>query len=273
MSNLYKNCPLYLLAVITCAAAKAAEGDIVTTPSYQLGLPDENYVSVDGMITNGMGTSQDTANIINTLKESLHYGDPNDLMHWYVTSPTEEQTVKCSGNSFRLTYGGSDGSKSAAVMVVWLPAAASEITVSFETYSKALCMSVYTYDYENDSMMLHYAENNIFENPHAPKTSYNFTETITSNNVVGSFTGNYLILMFNTTKKEKTWIDINGAGVSFVPVVTSDEFEINPFNLDVGDNIIVEHEPTIPEPTVPEPTTATLGLVALCALVRRRRRR
>lgn len=268
MSALYKNYPLYFLTAIACTAAKAADGDIVTTPSYQLGLPDENYVSVDGMITNGMGTSQDTANIIDTLKNSLHYGDPNDLMHWYVTSPTENQTVQCSGNSFRLTYGSSKDSYAAAVMAVWLPAAASEITVSFETYSKGLSMSVYTYDYETDSMMLHWAENNIFSNPGAPDTSVNYTQKITSQNVVGSFTGNYLILMFNTTSKEKTWLDINGAGVSFVPLVASDEFEINPFNLDVGDNIIEEHEPT-----VPEPATATLALAAMCALVGRRRRR
>ena len=268
MSTLYKNYPLYFLTVIACTAAKAADGDIVTTPSYQLGLPDENYVSVDGMITNGMGTSQDTANIIDTLKDSLHYGDPNDLMHWYVTSPTEKQTVQCSGNSFRLTYGSPKDSYAAAVMAVWLPAAASEITVSFDSYSKGLSLSVYTYDYETDSVMLHYAENNIFSNSHAPKTSVNFTETITSKNVVGSFTGNYLLLMFNTTDKEKTWLDINGAAVSFVPMVTSDEFEINPFNLDVGDNIIEEHEPT-----VPEPATATLALAAMCALVGRRRRR
>ena len=196
MRILRRNYPYLLVTVILSSAAKAAEGDIVTTPSYQLGLPDENYVAVDGMITNGMGTSQDTANIIDTLKDSLHYGDPNDLMHWYVTSPTEKQTVECSGNSFRLTYGGSDGAKSAAVMVVWLPAAASEITVSFNSYSKGLSMSVYTYDYETDSVMLHYAGNNIFSNSHAPETSKNFTETITSKNVVGSFTGNYLLLMF-----------------------------------------------------------------------------
>lgn len=267
MSTLYKNYPLYFLTAIACTAAKAADGDIVTTPSYQLGLPDENYVSVDGMLTSGMGTSQDTANIIEALKDSLHYGDPNDLMHWYVTSPTEKQTVECSGNSFRLTYGGSDGAKSAAVMVVWLPAAASEITVSFDSYSKGLSMSVYTYDYETDSVMLHWEKNNMFSNSHAPETSLNFTKTITSQNVVGSFTGNYLLLMFNTTNKESTWLDINGAGVSFVPLVASDEFEINPFN-DVGDNIIVEHEPT-----VPEPATATLALAAMCALVGRRRRR
>ena len=268
MSALYRNYPLYILTVIACATAKAADGDIVTTPSYQLGLPDENYVSVDGMITSGMGTSQDTANIIEALKDSLHYGDPNDQMHWYVTSPTEKQTVECSGNSFRLTYGSNKDSYAAAVMAVWLPAAASEITVSFDTYSKGLSMSIYTYDYENDSMMLHWEQNNFFQNPHAPKTSVNFTKTITSQNVVGSFTGNYLILMFNTTSAEKTWLDINGAGVSFVPLVASDEFEINPFNLDVGDNIIVEHEPT-----VPEPATATLALAAMCAWVGRRRRR
>ncbi len=268
MRILRRNYPYLLVTVILSSAAKAADGEIVTTPSFQLGLPDENYVAVDGMLTNGMGTSQDTANIIEALKDSLHYGDPNDLMHWYVTTPTEKQIVECSGNSFRLTYGSSKDSYAAAVMAVWLPAAASEITVSFETYSKGLSLSVYTYDYVNDSMMLHWAENNIFSNPGAPDTSITYTQTITSQNVVGSFTGNYLILMFNTTSKEKTWLDINGAGLSFVPVVMSDDFDINPFNLDVGDNIIEEHEPT-----VPEPTTATLGLAALCALVGRRRRR
>lgn len=252
-----------VLTVFTCTGVKAADGDIVTTPSYQLGLPDSEYVPVDNMLTNGMGTSQDTDNIINHLKESLHYGDPNDLMHWYVTTPSEGQTVTCSGNSFRLEYASKDDADAAAVMAVWLPTDASEITVSFDSCSAGLSLAIYTYDYEMDSVYLHWAENNIFSNPHAPGTTVNFTQTITSQNVTGSFKGNYLLLLFNTTNKEKHMLDINGAGLSFVPVVTSDEFEINPFNDDIGINIV----------GLPEPTTATLSLVALCGLVARRRRK
>ena len=187
-------------------------------------------------------------------------------MGWYVTTPTAGQNVECDGNSFRLTYATQKDAYTAAVMVVWLPAPAKEINVSFESYSKGLSLAVYTYDYENDSVMLHWEGNNVTNNPHAPKTSVMFEETITSQNVVGSFTGNYLLLLFNTTDKEKTWLDINGAGISFVPeypIATIDDFDINPFNLDVGNNIMM----------LPEPTTTTLSLAALCMLAARRRRR
>ena len=43
------------MTVIMSYSAMGAEGDIVTVPSYQLGLPDSNYLTVDEMITQGMG--------------------------------------------------------------------------------------------------------------------------------------------------------------------------------------------------------------------------
>ena len=61
------NLPCCFITVIMSYSAAAAEGDIVTVPSYQLGLPDSDYLTVDEMVTSGMGTSQDSANIIETL--------------------------------------------------------------------------------------------------------------------------------------------------------------------------------------------------------------
>ena len=83
--------------------------------------------------------------------------------------------------------------------------------------------------------------------------------------------------LFNTAEKEKTWLDINGLGISYSPVDVTDGFDINPHNEEVGINIAAFDDdwPIIEEesPSVPEPTTATLSLLALAGLAARRRRK
>ena len=199
----------------------------------------------------------------------------NDLMHWFVTTPTAGQTVECSGNSFRLTYATQNDAYTAAVMVVWLPAPAKEINVSFESYSRGLSLAVYTYDYHNNSVMTHWEENNVFNNPKAPNTSVTFEKTITpgrdpnkkGNKPYDAFTGNYLLLLFNTTEKEQTWLDINGIEVSFVPTTPLEDLiataSLEASEWGVGYNIM----------SIPEPATTTLSLAALSMLAARRRRR
>lgn len=260
-------------------------GDVVSIPEHQLGLPDGNYKSTPGMLTSGQGSSQDLANIVDNLKDALDADDnPLDLMHWYVAPLKEDEKVHyCEPNAFRCDYNGKPGQggekhRVAAAMVVWLPQDARYINVSFASQSKGLSLSIYTYDYMSDTIEEHYSENNIFSNPQAPDTVGTFDEKITSK--VGAFTGNYLILMFNTAEKEKTWLDINGLGVSYAPVDVTAGFDINPHNEDVGINIaafdddwpiIEENAPSAP--SVPEPATATLSLLALAGLAARRRRK
>ncbi len=274
------NLPCCFITVIMSYSAAAAEGDIVTVPSYQLGLPDSNYLTVDEMETSGLGSSQDYANIVVPMKNSLVGKDPNDLMHWYVTTPKEGQTVECDGNSFCLTFGKKKDKSVAAVMAVWLPAPASEITVSFQSRSSNLSLAIYTYDYlyeapdnldENEQsggLMAHWAENNIKNySTGVVDGVITFNETIKSLNQASSntFTGNYLFLVFNLNGGEQEMLDVNGIGVSFVPeypIATIDDFDINPFN-DVGINIV----------SIPEPATTTLSLAALGMLAARRRRR
>ncbi len=219
------------------------------------------------MLTSGQGTSQDYANIIENLQAALDADENSlDLMHWYVAPLRENEKVHyCTPNSFRCDYDGHPGQggekhRVAAAMVVWLPQDARHINVSFTSQSAGLSLAVYTYDYLTGTVVDHYSENNIFSNPHAPGEVATFSQQITS-----AFTGNYLILMFNTSEKEKTWLDINGFGVSYAPMNLSDEFDINPFNDDVGINIV--------NYSIPEPATATLGLLALAGLASRRRRR
>ncbi len=249
-----------------------ASGDIVSIPEYQLGLPDGELKMTPGMITSGLGGSQDVGNIIENLQAALD-ADENklDLMHWYLAPLSEGQEVHyCTSNSFRCDYDpqakGPNGEKKnrvAVAMAVWLPQDARHINVSFSSQSAGLSLAVYTYDYLTGTVVEHYSENNIFSNPHAPGTVVTHEDTIASKH--GAFTGNYLILMFNTSSSEKDWLDINGLGVSYAPLVVSDEFDINPFNDDVGINIV--------NYSIPEPATATLGLLALAGLAARRRRR
>lgn len=252
-------------------------GDVVSVPEHQLGLPDGNYKSTPGMLTSGQGTSQDTANIIDNLKAALDDDEnPLDLMHWYVAPLKENEKVHyCNPNAFRCDYDGHPGQggekhRVAAAMVVWLPQDARHINVSFASQSAGLSLSIYTYDYLTDTMLLHYSENNIFSNPHAPGDVVTFNQKITSQSTVGAFTGNYLILMFNTSESEKTWLDINGLGVSYAPVDVTDDFDINPHNDDVGYNIIAYDDDW---PIAPEPATTTLSLLALAGLAARRRRK
>ncbi len=258
-------------------------GDIVSIPEHQLGLPDGNYKSTPGMLTSGQGTSQDNANILDNLQKALDADEnPLDLMHWYVAPLKENEKVYwCEPNAFRCDYDGKpvQGEKHrvAAAMVVWLPQDARYINVSFSSVSAGLSLSIYTYDYVSDTMLCHYSENNIFSNPHAPGESVTFSQTITSASSVGAFTGNYLILMFNTAEKEKDYLDINGLGISYAPVDVTDDFDINPHNEDVGINIAAFDDdwPIIEEnePNVPEPGTAALSLLALAGLAARRRRK
>ena len=187
----------------------------------------------------------------------------------------------CKPNAFRCDYDGhpvkGEKHRVAAAMVVWLPQDARYINVSFSSVSAGLSLSIYTYDYVSDTMLCHYSANNVFSNPHAPDTVGTFDEKITSQSSVGAFTGNYLILMFNTAEDEKHYLDINGLGISYAPVDVTDGFDINPHNEDVGINIAAFDDdwPIIEEesPIVPEPTTATLSLLALAGLAARRRRK
>ncbi len=263
-----------------------AAGDVVSIPEHQLGLPDGDYKSTPGMLTSGQGTSQDTANILDNLQKALDADDnPFDLMHWYVAPLKENEKVHyCEPNAFRCDYDGKPGQggekhRVAAAMVVWLPQDARHINVSFSSVSKGLSLSIYTYDYVSDTMLCHYSANNVFSNPHAPDTVGTFDEKITSQTKEGkgTFTGNYLILMFNTAEDEKHYLDINGLGISYAPVDVTDGFDINPHNGDVGINIAAFDDdwPIIEEnaPSVPEPTTATLSLLALAGLAARRRRK
>ena len=271
------NLPCCFITVIMSYSAAGAEGDIVTIPSYQLGLPDSNYLTVADMVTKAQGGSHDV-DLVKKLQKSLESEGrkEDELMHWYVTPLAEGQTVVCDDNSFRLTYEGRKHENSAVAMVVWLPAPASEINVSFETYSTNMSLSVFTYDYGSNNLMYHWSGENLCSNPGTPNTSVTITETITpgrdpnkkGNQPYDAFTGNFLILLFNTTKSEKTWLDINGASVSFVPtapladlmlVDLVDEYAYG----DVGYNIM----------SIPEPATTTLSLAALGMLAARRRRR
>ncbi|MBR5895112.1 MAG: PEP-CTERM sorting domain-containing protein [Akkermansia sp.] len=244
----------------------AASGDIVESPDVVLGLPGYNYVEVSDMNTSGLGTSQDSANIISNLQDSLvSFTDKNDMMYWFVTEGAN--VLHCSPNGFRCEYvmPGNKKFRPSVVMAVWLPQEAKEISVQFQSYSKGLSLSIWTYDYTTDTMLLHNAGNNIFSNPQAPGEAITYSQTYTSQSVTGTYSGQYLLLMFNSSEGEKTWLDINGTG---------------------SDNgLIVAYEAEDPEETpkqnpwqrsggpIPEPATVTLSLLALAGLAARRRRR
>ena len=241
-------------------------GDIVTAPGIQLGLPNEVYREVEGMNTSGLGTSQDAANIISKLQDSLDAStDKNDLMHWYVTKGATN--VTCSGHSFRCDFDSKAGTS--VVMGIWLPQDASTINLSFTSHSKHLCISLWTYTIPDDGsepfMIGHNEDNNNFSNPGAPDTAVTYTRTYeTPHNVYGG--GTYLFVMFNSNNAEKNFIDINGLGVTFTPEDPTETPEENPYNPAIGSNIVDDG-------SVPEPTTATLSLLALAGLAARRRRK
>lgn len=240
-------------------------GDVVTSPGIQLGLPDSDYVVVEDMNTSGLGTSQDAANIIGKLKDSLDAStNENDLMHWYVSGGVEVHY--CTPNSFRCDYENASDNRTSVVMALWLPQNAQTVNLNFSSYSRGMSISIWTYDYLSDTMLMHFEGNNVFNNPKAPGESYDFSHTYESQSSNGAFTGHYLLVMFNTAEKEKDWLDINGLGVSYSIDGLSDDYVIeprtNPFQPEVGTNIVV-----------PEPATATLSLLALAGLAARRRRK
>ncbi|MDO5465357.1 MAG: PEP-CTERM sorting domain-containing protein [Akkermansia sp.] len=234
----------------------------MTSPGIQLGLPDSNFIYVEGMQTSGQGTSQDGENILYKLKDALDAStDENDLMHWYVTAGVKVNN--CTPNSFNCDY----ADRAAVVMALWLPQNASTINLNFYSDSKSLSISIWTYDYKTDTMLLHDAVNNSFNGSDRP---YYYNVTHTSQSVNHAFTGHYLLVMFNTAQSEKTMLDINGLGVSYSIDGLSDDYVIeprtNPFQPEVGTNIVGDD-------SVPEPATATLSLLALAGLAARRRRK
>ena len=264
------NLPCCFITVIMSYSATGAEGDIVTSPSYQLGLPDSNYLTVEGMITKNQGQDMEIVDKLRTT--TLNQQHEDDLMHWYVTAPEpgSKQTIECSGNGLRYTFGSKKDSYLTAALVVWVPTAAKEVTVTFDTHSKGLSMAVYTFDYKADVLTHHWSSNSDFSNPHAPNSMITHTTgpiTLVPDN--NTTTDNYLIVLFNTPSCEKKWLDINGANVSFVPTTTTPlEDLIATTSLEasewgVGYNI----------PSIPEPATTTLSLAALSMLAARRRRR
>ncbi|MDO5471081.1 MAG: PEP-CTERM sorting domain-containing protein [Akkermansia sp.] len=245
-------------------------GDIVTSPGIQLGLPDDDYIVVNNMNTSGLGTSQDATNIIGSLQDALDANtDENDLMHWYVSGGVNVDY--CTPNSFRCDYDNDNGNRTSVVMALWLPQNAQTITLNFSSYSRGMSISLWTYDYENKSMLLHYEGNNVFNNPKAPGESFDFSQTYTSESTNGAFTGHYLLVMFNSAEKEKDWIDINGLGVSYSVEALDDDYVIsprtNPFQPEVGTNIVGD------TPAVPEPSVGILSLLGLAGLATRRRRK
>lgn len=238
-----------------------AEGNIVTSPDTHFGLPDSNYVEVENMTTSGLGSSGEVAEIIGQLQKALDANDDkNDLMHWYVTAGRE--VLYCTPNSFRCDY---VKHKTAVVLGLWMPREAKEITVSFTSQSKQLSLGVYSYDYITGEIFSYTNTNNGFQNSGAPDTVYTYSETFYPGETSSSYSGQYLFLMFNSAESEKTWIDINGLGVTYVPVDPEETPEDNPFQPGVA----------YPDyfPLVPEPTTSTLSLLALTFLSTRRRRR
>lgn len=238
-------------------------GDIVTSPGIQLGLPDSNFIYVEDMYTSGQGTSQDGVNILYKLKDALDASTyENDLMHWYVTAGVKVNY--CTPNSFNCDY----ANRAAVVMALWLPQNASTINLNFYSDSKSLSISIWTYDYVTDTMLLHDAVNNSFSGSDRP---YYYNVTHTSQSVNGAFTGHYLLVMFNTAQSEKKMLDINGLGVSYSIETLLDDYiiepRINPFRPEVGTNIVGD------EPTVPEPAAGVLSMMALAGLAARRRRK
>lgn len=245
-------------------------GDIVTSPGIQLGLPDADYIVVNNMNTSGLGTSQDATNIIGSLQDALDANtDKNDLMHWYVSGGVDVKY--CTPNSFRCEYDNNNENRTSVVMALWLPQNAQTITLNFSSYSRGMSISLWTYDYENKSMLLHFEGNNVFSNPKGPGESCDFSQTYTSESINGAFTGHYLLVMFNSAEKEKTWIDINGLGVSYSVEALADDYvispRINPFQPEVGTNIVGD------TPAVPEPSVGILSLLGLAGLATRRRRK
>lgn len=237
--------------------------DVISSPGIELGLPTDKYVEVNNLNTSGLGTSQDAANIIFNLQESLHAGtDKNDLMHWYVSAGANVHY--CTPNSFRCDYENTNGNRTAVVLAVWLPRTAKEITLDYQSYSRGMSVSIWTYNYMTDTMLLHYEANNEWNNSHGPDSAINISHTYTSGSVNESFTGQYLLVMFNTSEKEKTWLDINGFGVSYTALNEDDEVMINPFRLEDDD---------FPgSPAIPEPAGGVLSLLAVMGLAVRRRR-
>lgn len=248
----------------------AGSGDIVTSPGIQLGLPDSEYIVVDDMNTSGLGTSQDAKNIIANLQEALDADtDKDDLMHWYVSGGVDVKY--CTPNSFRCEYDNDNENRTSVVMALWLPQNAQTITLNFSSYSRGMSISLWTYDYITETMLMHYEGNNVFNNPKAPGESCEFSETYTSNSVNKAFTGHYLLVMFNSAEKEKDWLDINGLGVSYSVEELADDYvidpRINPFHPEIGTNIVGD------TPSVPEPGVGVLSILALAGLATRRRRK
>ena len=274
LDDTYKNSDVYSTLAGGVASgvyddplANAGAGEIVTSPDVQLGLPQGDYVEVKNMNTSGLGTSQDAANVIGNLKKALDAdADENDLMHWYVTAGAE--VVYHTPNSFRCVY----EKGTSVVMALWLPQNASTISLNFQTISKGMSISIWTYYYMTDTVLLHYEGNNVYSNPHSDE--YNFSATYESASVNGAFTGHYLLVMFNTANKEKNYLDINGLGVSYSVEELAETYMIQPrmnvFQPEVGYNIVGYEDDG---PLVPEPATATLSLLALAGLVARRRRK
>ncbi len=263
------NLPCCFITVIMSYSAAAAEGDIVTSPSYQLGLPDSKYRTVDGMITKCQGNNADMTIVDQIRTAELNKLHPNDLMHWYVTTPTsEEQKVECSGNGLRYTFATPKDSYLTAALVVWVPTAAKEVSVSFDSHSKGLSLAVYTFDYKADVLTHHWSDNNGFSNSHAPDSMITYTTgPITLQADKNKTADNYLIVLFNTPSCEETWLDINGVNVSFVPTTPLEDLiataSLEKSGYGVGYNIM----------SIPEPATTTLSLAALGMLAARRRRR